>query len=334
MDTKNWKYFIVGNIFDTSIAKSIDLLNIQNQGGVVNYIGRTVENNGVIAKVKVDETLIDLVNKGGCLSVVMVGEAGISFYQEKDFLASQNILLLRNKRLNKYSALFISNIIYLEKYRFSYGRTLSKSYFQNHDIKLPAKNGEPDWEFMEDYVKEIYKKIERERSKNSFSDRKVDLNAKDLEWFWLSDIFEFENCKCSNAGSLLKEGSDIYYIGAKKSGNGVMKKVRFDNELTTRGNCIVFIQDGQGSVGYSLYQDRDFIGSITLMAGYNLNLNKYNALFLVSVLDKERFRYSFGRKYNLQQLRKTKIKLPAKNKQPDWDFMENYIKSLPYSSSL
>ena len=28
------------------------------------------------------------------------------------------------------------------------------------------------------------------------------------------------------------------------------------------------------------------------------------------------------------------IKLPSKNNEPDFDFMEKYIKSLPYSSSL
>jgi len=36
-----------------------------------------------------------------------------------------------------------------------------------------------------------------------------------------------------------------------------------------------------------------------------------------------------------ERLEGFKIKLPIDNKHnPDWEFMENYIKSLPYSSNL
>ena len=151
----SWQWFHLKDVFDISIAKSIDLLNVQGQSGVINYVGRTKENNGVVTKVKLDKDLTGFLNQGDCLSVVMVGEAGVSFYQERDFLSSQNILLLRSESLNKYNALFVSNIIYLEKYRFSYGRTLSKSYFENHKVKLPEKSGEPDWDFMEEYIKTL-----------------------------------------------------------------------------------------------------------------------------------------------------------------------------------
>ena len=114
-----------------------------------------------------------------------------------------------------------------------------------------------------------------------------------------------------------------------------MERVKLVPELISKGNCILFIGDGQGSVGYTTYQPLDFIGSTTLSCGYNENLNQYNGLFLVSVLDLERFRYSFGRKYGKEQMLKSKIKLPVDKKgNPDWQFMEDYIKSLPYSSNL
>jgi hypothetical protein len=113
-----------------------------------------------------------------------------------------------------------------------------------------------------------------------------------------------------------------------------MKKAACDKDLITKGNCIVFICDGQGSVGYSNYMDADFIGSTTLSAGYNAKLNKYNGLFLVAVLDLERPKYSYGRKYR-KYLSETKIKLPVDNNGgPDWQFMENYIKALPYSDKI
>ena len=114
-----------------------------------------------------------------------------------------------------------------------------------------------------------------------------------------------------------------------------MYKVVRDEDYVTKGNCIVFIGDGQGSVGYSTYQENDFIGSTTLSMGRNDYLNKYNALFIVTLLDKERFKYSFGRKWNGEKLKNTKIKLPVGGDgNPDWQFMEDYIKFLPYSASI
>lgn len=143
-------------------------------------------------------------------------------------------------------------------------------------------------------------------------------------------LFKIEPCKCSNAGELLEDGNDIEYIGAKKNDNGFMRFVKHEESLITKGNCIIFICDGQGSVGYTNYIDHDFIGSTTLSVGYNEKLNEKNGLFLVTVLDLERYRYSFGRKYKTN-LSKVSIKLPAtKDNKPDWDYMETYMDNINY----
>lgn len=137
-------------------------------------------------------------------------------------------------------------------------------------------------------------------------------------------IFSLEGCKCSDASSMLEDGNEIEYIGAKKTDNGFMRLVVRNEELVTKGNCIIFICDGQGSVGYTNYINHDFIGSTTLTVGYNEHLTENIGLFFVTVLDLERYKYSFGRKYK-NNLEKTYIKLPIKNNLPDWEFMESYI---------
>ena len=157
------------------------------------------------------------------------------------------------------------------------------------------------------------------------------IDRSNWQWFRVGDLFPLQKCKCSNATELLEDGDEIAYIGAKKSDNGVMRYVKRDEKLVSRGNCLVFIGDGQGSVGYTIYQPVEFIGSTTLIAGYNDLLNPYNASFLVSVLDLERFRYSFGRKYKKEVIANTKIQLPAikldnGEYKPDWQYMENFVK--------
>lgn len=143
-------------------------------------------------------------------------------------------------------------------------------------------------------------------------------------------IFEIKKCKCNCAWDL-EEWDEIMYIWAKKDDNGFMKMVAREERLVTKWNCIVFICDWEWSVWYSNYMDKDFIWSTTLSVWYNKNLNVNIWMFLVTLLDLERKKYSYGRKY-WTNLWKTKIKLPVDNSwNPDREFMENFIKSLHYN---
>jgi hypothetical protein len=64
-------------------------------------------------------------------------------------------------------------------------------------------------------------------------------------------------------------------------------------------------------------------------------MNKYVALFICSVIRKEKYRFSYGRKWHMERMNTSKIKLPVTNDgTPDYKFMENYIKSLPFSSKI
>ncbi len=152
-------------------------------------------------------------------------------------------------------------------------------------------------------------------------------NLNDKEWreYKVKNIFTIEKCKCSNV-SLLKPG-DFPYIGATNRNNGLMRFVEKKEQWITKGNCIVFICDGQGSVGYSIYKSEDFIGSTTLKAGRNPFLNKYTAQFFISALDKNRSIYSYGYKRTENRLLNETFFLPADAQgNPDYAFMEVYVK--------
>lgn len=145
--------------------------------------------------------------------------------------------------------------------------------------------------------------------------------------FRLKDIFKFKKGKCSNSPDL-EEGCDLPYIGAKKEENGVMKWVKKEKHLVSKKNCISFICQGAGSNGFNNYFDIDTIQSTSNVLGYNENLNEFNGLFIVTVLDLERPKWSFGRG-RAPKLADTIIKLPSDlSGNPDWKYMENYIKSL------
>lgn len=294
---------------------------VQDETGI-NFVSRNSNNNGVVGRVIVDDSVKTY--RAGDISVPLGGSYLLScFVQDEDFVTAQNVAVLRPKMpMSDLEKWFYCYALRENRFKFSaFGREVNK-YIK--DIQIP--DSIPDW-----VVNGNIKSIGTTNTETSLK-----LNTDTWKYFNISGkngIFEIEPCKCSNAGELLEDGDDIEYIGAKKDDNGVMRRVIYREELVTEGNCIIFICDGQGSVGYTNYIEHAFIGSTTLSAGRNAKLNRSNALFIVTVLDRERYRYSFGRKYRTN-LSKARILLPAKDNEPDWDFMERYIKSLPYGDKI
>ena len=339
----------------------------------INYIGAKKNDNGVMRSVKIYQ---DLISKGNGILFICDGEGSVGYtnYMADDFIGSTTTSVGYDNELNPIRAMFLVTILDKERFKYSFGRKYKKNLqkakislpIQYNDDKTPKIDKEkkysedgyvPDWEFMENYIKSL--KSKPLTTKNKVSNKTLTLNINEWKEFNIArtdtqpGLFEIEDCKCSCANELEdgEECDKINYIGAKKNDNGVMRSVKIYQDLISKGNGILFICDGEGSVGYTNYMADDFIGSTTTSVGYDNELNPIRAMFLVTILDKERFKYSFGRKYK-KNLQKAKISLPIqynddktpkidKEKKysedgyvPDWEFMENYIKQLPYSDKL
>lgn len=109
------------------------------------------------------------------------------------------------------------------------------------------------------------------------------------------------------------------------------------NKFNCPGNSIVC--GGEASGFFATYQENDcwvmdrsriFIPK----SDKNFRINKNIALFLITIFRKEMFKYSYGRSANPHHIEKTIIKLPCLDGEPDWEYMENYIKTLPYSDKI
>ena len=322
LDTSSWKEFKVSEVFNCKTTKAISSDELVN--GDTLYVTRSATNNGCSGFL---QKVNSKVNEPNCITIGAEGK--FAFYQDTEFEAGVKIYTLRNGKLNKYNALFLCTLLNLEVFKYSYGRARVLEKIKDENIKLPTnEDGLPDYDYMENYIRNLW----GGSLKTSVPYSRIQFDTSYWKEYRIGDLFHLVNCKCANA-SQLENGNDISYIGAKKNGNGVMKKVKFDNDLITKGNCVIFICDGQGSVGFNNYMDEDFIGSTTLMAGYNKNLNKYNGLFITTILDLERHKFSFGRKRK-KTLAQTVIKLPSLNNTPDWDYMEKYIKDLQFSDLI
>jgi hypothetical protein len=285
----------ISDLFEPKYGVNLELINLDQcnstEKEAVPFVSRTEKNNGVSAFVYEMPNIEP--NPAHTLSVAVSGSVLSTFYQPKPYYSGRDLyVLIPKKDFSPVEMLFYAKYISNNKYRYNYGRQANKTL---RDILIPERI--PESLFLN--LKQFKYKTEKLIDKMPIVDKRVKLDVFDWKWFKISDIFHLKKCRCSNATELLEDGNEIAYIGAKKKENGIMKYVCYEEKLVTKGNCIVFIGDGQGSIGFTTYQPCNFIGSTTLTAGYSPLLNKYNALFLVSVLDMERYKYSFGLKYGI-----------------------------------
>ena len=164
-----------------------------------------------------------------------------------------------------------------------------------------------------------------------------DFNVNSWKWFRFGDIVERPyKAKAFSAQDLTFVKYDnpdsIRYVTRTDDNNGVKGfVVNEDFSDVEDGNAII-IGDTTSTI---YYQEDDFICGDHIVVIRYPKINKYNALFLVSILNLERFRYSYGKSFKMDSISNTKIKLPSDlHGNPNWEYMENYIKSLPFSSNL
>ena len=100
------------------------------------------------------------------------------------------------------------------------------------------------------------------------------------------------------------------------------------------------------------YQDESFITGDHMVVVRADWLNKALGLYIVALLNREQYKYSYGRAFLMDRIKDTIIKLPIKRNLdktpildeskkyseqgyiPDWTWMENYIKTLPYGDRI
>jgi type I restriction enzyme M protein len=163
----------------------------------------------------------------------------------------------------------------------------------------------------------------------------LNLNTEKWQYFRYDDGTDNSIFKVSKGKRLTKKDQSdgiIPYVSSSSLNNGI------DNYIgngKTDENCISFAC--YGSIGEVFYQDEKVWVSDNANVFYIRNrvLNPYLSMFIITILKLEKFRFSYGMTGKKERLQNFFIKLPVdNNNKPDWEFMENYIKSLPYSKSL
>lgn len=124
----------------------------------------------------------------------------------------------------------------------------------------------------------------------------------------------------------------INYITRTNTNNGCKSMVVNENFSGLEEGNAITIGDTTATI---YYQPVPFICGDHMVIIRAPWLNIYTGTFVVSILKREAYRYNYGRAFIIEKIKKTMVKLPVDSSdKPDWQFMEDYIKSLPYSANL
>ncbi|EGX7216398.1 methyltransferase [Campylobacter upsaliensis] len=340
LDVELWASFQVKDILSIHNGKGITTEEIEENAGDFAVVQSGEENNGVLGKIDLNYCKLKgyIYTEKPCLTVARSGSAGFVSFQKDGCVVgdSAKILLLPDEVAKTEIYLFLHSILTANRFKYDYGRKVTEYKYMNDYIDLPTlikgRKKVPDFEFMENYIKSLHYKplTTKNRPENA-----LPLNIEKWGEFRLGDVFE-----CSGTFSLVKSdldeaygggGGNVPFISRTTFNNGCDGYVEVEAKFITKGNCISI--GGEGI--YAFYQKEDFATGTNICTLRNEKLNQYVALFVCAVLNHEVYRYSYGRARNLGRVENEIIKLPINHKgELDFDFMENYIKSLPYGDRV
>jgi type I restriction-modification system DNA methylase subunit len=162
-------------------------------------------------------------------------------------------------------------------------------------------------------------------------------SLQNVNWqkYKLSDLFTIKGSKTTDKLDIMQSGGGSYpYITTASVNNGVFGLY---SKFTNIGNILTI---DSATVGSCFYQELNYSASdhVERLEPKSFVLNKYIGMFLITAINNEQYRYNYGRKFNQQRIRDTIIELPSISKDgklvPDWNLMEQFIKSLNFSSSI
>lgn len=329
LNVETWKDFLLSDYFEIVAGK----YHYPNEYdiGETPYISASNENNGVAQK-------IDLVADfhGNC---IVTGKVGCTaFYQPNDFCATSDVNVFYPKfKLNEKIGLFIVTVInFNENYKWGYGRQCRVGDSKEIIVKLPSTaDNTPDWDFMEEYIKSLNHKPLSTANRGGYELHT--LGVEKWKEFCLGELFsEMYKAEAHVKGEFeyydVLHNNTIRFISRTEMNNGCDCYVLNDKLTGIESGNAISIGD---TTATCFYQAEDFVCGDHMVICRADWINKYTALFIISILMLDKQKYSYGRAFKMELISNTLLKLPATSEgTPDWRFMENYMKSLPYGDRI
>lgn len=312
-------------LFDIQYGHSLELnrltLSTRKDGGIP-FISRKMGDNGIAAYVNTTQGITPA--PAGELTCALSGNGVLStFLQETPFYTAFHVARLKPRVLmDTAQLLYYCACIVANRYRFSYGRQANRTL---KNILVPSLEEIPIYVSQTD--------INRYEGCDNTATIIPPAALASRKWksFNLASLFDILKGQRLTKANMLP--GELPYIGASDTSNGVTARI---GQLAIHDGGTISVSYN-GSVAESFYQPVPYWATddVNVLYPKGFKLTPATALFICTIIRMEKYRFNYGRKWHLERMRESVIKLPAtKFGEPDWAYMESYIKSLPYSSQI
>ncbi|WP_421476039.1 restriction endonuclease subunit S [Agrobacterium tumefaciens] len=314
----------MSDLFDLRYGHSLELnaLEQSTSDDAVNFVGRAARQNGVTARVRAVSGEVPAA--AGTITVALGGQggAGVAFLQPFPYYCGRDVMILTPKLpMSEQEKLWWVACISANRFRYGFGRQANRSLAS---LTLPNKEEIPSW------VNETNVDQFEGASKALDTTNHVLPPLETWKTFKYSDLFDIKKGQRLTKAEMA--AGDTPFVAAIDKNNGYRQFVtalpnHSANTITVNYN---------GSVAEAFYQPEPFRASDDVNVLYpKFELNRYSALFICALIRQEKFRFNYGRKWHVERMVDTLIRLPVtKMMQPDWKLITEYMRSLPYSSSV
>ncbi|MGB7901840.1 MAG: restriction endonuclease subunit S [Halobacteriota archaeon] len=295
-------------------AKNLD-------AGKIPLVSCRAYNNGVQGYYDIpdDKTYI------GCVTIASNGQPMTTFYHPYTFTADDDMLVCVPMRWLKLSTIYYV-VAYLNKqqWRYSYGRKCFANKVDKIFVELPVTpDGEIDQQTIEDLIPvDIKSKIpERQDS------HKIETTAPTFKHFPITALFTLERGDFHSISKL--DAGGYRTVSRVTTNNGIVGYFEppSDARIFPSGVLTISTVTGDAFVQYDDFIVTDNIVICVPLRDFSLT----SLIFIQYMLNRQTWRYSYGRQCYKTKFANTTIPLPVdKYQEPDEEFMELAVSSTPY----
>lgn len=341
--SKQFAEFKINETFSLeSTSSGIDGDKINPKEGATPYITRGINENGIRQYVTDAQPGNWEKDKGNVITIGL--DTQTAYYQPVPFITGQNIHVLSHESMSQRVAMYI--VPQLKKLMLKYswggnGATLGR--LSQDTLVLPVTdttantpNPEPDWEYMENYIKTIERKYIDQIAEHNSKEQAIlkqlhpeSINTKPeahgFEEFKIGDIFNITPTSYHKTTS--PPTSDLVpQVTNTTQPNGISS---FEPYAPNNEKNVITFSDTTVGGDTLFYQPVDFLGysHIQKMTPAETVLTRRKAMYAITAFKKSvNGKYDYGAKFNRDNATKTDIQLPVTpTGEIDWDYMENYI---------
>ena len=323
IDTSSWKDFRIGSLFEQIVKPPVvHSREVTPSEDGIPYVVRSKFNNGVKCLVVRDSHMRP--SPGGTIS--FGAENATFFYQPTEFVSGRDIYYIDTTHLSERTCLFLVSCLRQVAKKYSYNFGLFPDLLKEEYIKLPiCPDGSPDWKGMERFVDNIDAvALKRMHSlRNPAVPQKI--NSDYWKPFPIGKLFEI--IKGTRLTKANMQPGEVNFIGASYENNGVTMHISNKGHIHPAGTITVSYNGAH--TGVAFYQEADFWASDDINVLYpKFPINKQVALFLLPIIKKAGSKYGFIDKWEKEVMAKDILMLPSKDGEPDWDYMEKYMREV------